>query len=64
LPSLDLDGGLLVCAWVDAHTHLDKGHILPRTGDCGGDLRGRAQVLRARQEWFRQCAFRYVFRCG
>lgn len=37
-PSLDLDGGLLVCAWVDAHTHLDKGHISPRTGECGGDL--------------------------
>ncbi|WP_250514620.1 cytosine deaminase [Caballeronia sp. INDeC2] len=36
LPCLDLDHGLLLSAWVDAHVHLDKGHIAPRAGTGGG----------------------------
>ncbi|MFM0618204.1 cytosine deaminase [Paraburkholderia nemoris] len=37
-PGIDLDGGLLLPGWVDAHTHLDKGHISPRAGVGGGGL--------------------------
>ena len=30
-PGRDMDGGLVLPAFVDIHTHLDKGHIWPRT---------------------------------
>jgi len=34
--ALDCDGGILVPAFVDMHTHLDKGHIWPRTPNRDG----------------------------
>lgn len=41
-PGRDLDGGLVLPAFVDIHTHLDKGHIWPRKenpdGTWGGAL--------------------------
>ena len=34
--SLDLDGGIVLPAFVDLHTHLDKGHIWPRRQNPDG----------------------------
>ncbi len=39
-PSHDLDGGLVLPCFVDIHTHLDKGHIWPRTPNPDGTLLG------------------------
>ncbi|MDQ0313901.1 cytosine deaminase [Amorphus orientalis] len=33
---VDLDGGLVLPAFADVHTHLDKGHIWPRTDNPDG----------------------------
>jgi cytosine deaminase len=53
-PSFDLDGGLLLPGWVDAHTHLDKGHISPRAGVGGGDLFSAIEATRRDvQRWTR-----------
>jgi len=35
-PGRDLDGGLVLPAFVDIHTHLDKGHIWPRRPNIDG----------------------------
>jgi cytosine deaminase len=35
-PGRDLDGGLVLPAFVDIHTHLDKGHIWPRRPNTDG----------------------------
>jgi cytosine deaminase len=35
-PGRDLDGGLVLPAFVDIHTHLDKGHIWPRKQNPDG----------------------------
>ena len=35
-PGRDLDGGLVLPAFVDMHTHLDKGHIWPRRPNADG----------------------------
>ena len=35
-PGRDLDGGLVLPAFVDVHTHLDKGHIWPRKSNPDG----------------------------
>src|SRR3569833_4439582 len=36
----DLDGGLVLPALVDIHTHLDKGHIRPRKENPDGSFMG------------------------
>ncbi len=36
LPAHDCDGGLVLPAFVDVHTHLDKGHIWPRRPNPDG----------------------------
>ena len=36
----DMDGGLVLPAFVDLHTHLDKGHIWPRTPNPDGTWLG------------------------
>ncbi len=36
----DLDGGLVLPAFVDVHTHLDKGHIWPRKANPDGTWMG------------------------
>jgi len=36
--SVDLDGGLVLPAFVDMHTHLDKGHIWPRAWNVDGTI--------------------------
>ncbi len=35
-PGRDLDGGLVLAAFVDIHTHIDKGHIWPRKQNPDG----------------------------
>ncbi|WP_306027867.1 cytosine deaminase [Stappia sp. MMSF_3263] len=40
LPAIDLDGGLVLPAFVDMHTHLDKGHIWPRKPNPDGTFPG------------------------
>ena len=39
-PSHDLDAGLILPAFVDIHTHLDKGHIWPRKPNPDGTWLG------------------------
>jgi cytosine deaminase len=39
-PGRDLDGGLVLPALVDIHTHLDKGHIWPRKENPDGTFMG------------------------
>ena len=45
---LDLDGGMVWPAFVDMHTHLDKGHIWPRQPNPDGTLHRRARRGRRR----------------
>lgn len=49
----DLDRSLVLPGLVDCHTHLDKGHIWPRTSNRTGDLAGavRATAEDRRQRW-------------
>lgn len=39
-PGRDLDGGLVLPAFVDIHTHIDKGHIWPRKPNPDGTFLG------------------------
>ncbi len=39
-PAYDMDGGLILPAFVDVHTHLDKGHIWPRKENPDGTWLG------------------------
>ncbi len=70
LPSLDLDGGIVLPRLVDIHTHLDKGHIWPRRQNPDGTFMGAldnvradreanwsAQDVRARMDFALRCAF-------
>lgn len=41
---IDARGGLLLPTFVDAHTHLDKGLLFPRTGSPEGDLFAAIEV--------------------
>jgi cytosine deaminase len=69
-PGRDLDGGLVLPALVDIHTHLDKGHIWPRRPNPNGtwdgalnavmtDSTGRwsASDVRRRMEFSLRCAY-------
>ena len=48
--SIDLDGGIVLPAFVDLHTHLDKGHIWPRQQNPNGTWIGALMaVLEDRQ---------------
>ncbi len=70
LPTIDLDGGMVLPRFVDIHTHLDKGHIWPRKqnpdGTVGGarlavqadrELHWSAEDVRARMEFSLRCAY-------
>lgn len=70
LPALDLDRGMAWPAFVEAHTHLDKGHIWPRSPNPDGSFDGAlstvradkaahwsAADVRARMEFSLRCAF-------
>jgi cytosine deaminase len=47
LPALDLDRGMVWPAFVEAHTHLDKGHIWPRAPNPDGSFDGALSTVRA-----------------
>src|SRR5690349_16151711 len=44
-PGRDLDGGLVLPALVDIHTHLDKGHIWPRKENPDGTWEGALSAV-------------------
>ena len=67
---LDMAGALVLPAFVDAHTHLDKGHIWPRTPNPDGTFMGAlasvaedraarwtAADVRARADFALRCAY-------
>jgi len=69
-PGRDLDGGLVLPAFADIHTHLDKGHIWPRRPNPDGtwdgaldavltDSSGRwsSDDVRRRMEFSLRCAY-------
>jgi cytosine deaminase len=47
LTSIDVGGKAVLPAFVDCHTHLDKGHILPRTTEADGSFDGALATTRA-----------------
>lgn len=66
----DIDGGLVLPAFVDIHTHLDKGHIWPRQPNPHGTFMGAllavaedrmsrwtASDVRRRMDFALRCAF-------
>ncbi|MCX7326318.1 MAG: cytosine deaminase [Hyphomicrobiales bacterium] len=50
LPALDLRGGLIFPRFVEAHTHLDKGHIWPRRRNPDGTFMGALTNVTADRE--------------
>jgi cytosine/creatinine deaminase len=52
-PAVDLDAGLVLPAFVDMHTHLDKGHIWPRCLNPDGTFLGAldAAALDRERHW-------------
>ena len=46
----DMDGGLVLPAFVDVHTHLDKGHIWPRKANPDGTWMGALMSVMADRE--------------
>jgi len=50
VPALDLDGGIALPRLVDAHTHLDKGHIWPRRPNPDGSFMGALSAVAADRE--------------
>ena len=57
LPAIDLDGGLVLPAFVDMHTHLDKGHILPRTRNPDGSFTGALSSAHADRDAYWRAMF-------
>lgn len=49
-PALDLDGGIALPRLVDCHTHLDKGHIWPRSPNPDGTFPGALTTVAADRE--------------
>ena len=45
LASTDMDRGMVWPAFVDMHTHIDKGHIWPRKPNPSGDFPGALQAV-------------------
>jgi cytosine/creatinine deaminase len=70
LPTIDLRDGIVLPRFVDAHTHLDKGHIWPRSPNPDGSFFGARETVmadrearwvaadvRARMDFALRCAF-------
>ncbi len=70
LPFLDAGGALALPCFVDAHTHLDKGHIAPRAPNPDGSFLGARETVaadraarwsaddvRARMDFALRCAY-------
>jgi cytosine deaminase len=47
IPSIDLAGQIVLPCFVDAHVHLDKGHIWPRSANPTGDFIGAIRAVEA-----------------
>lgn len=68
-PGHDLDGGLVLPALVDAHTHLDKGHIWPRRANPDGTWAGALTAVMEDRErrWASgdvERRFEFALRCA
>ncbi|MBV8448000.1 MAG: cytosine deaminase [Hyphomicrobiales bacterium] len=51
-PLFDLDGGIVLPAFTDVHTHLDKGHIWPRMRNPDGSFAAALLACRSdRENW-------------
>ncbi|WP_445682413.1 cytosine deaminase [Radicibacter daui] len=50
LPTVDLDRGMVWPAFVDMHTHIDKGHIWPRKPNPDGSFEGALNAVGADRE--------------
>jgi cytosine/creatinine deaminase len=50
LPTVDLRDGIVLPRFVDAHTHLDKGHIWPRSPNPDGSFFGARETVMADRE--------------
>jgi cytosine/creatinine deaminase len=70
LPTVDLRDGIVLPRFVDVHTHLDKGHIWPRSPNPDGSFFGARETVmadrearwvaddvRARMDFALRCAF-------
>ncbi|QPH55904.1 cytosine deaminase [Pontivivens ytuae] len=70
VPEVDMDGAMVFPAFVDMHTHLDKGHIWPRAANPDGTFMGAlttvgedraanwsAEDVRARMDFALRCAY-------
>ncbi len=47
----DMDGGIVLPAFADIHTHLDKGHIWPRRPNPDGTWMNALLAVQADREW-------------
>ncbi|WP_439577031.1 cytosine deaminase [Elioraea sp.] len=64
-----LDGGMALPCFVDVHTHLDKGHIWPRSPNTDGTFRGALSAVMADREahWSEEdtrARFAFGLRCA
>lgn len=64
-----LDGGMVLPCFVDGHTHLDKGHIWPRSPNPDGTFMGALAAVRADREgrWSDEdtsARFDFALRCA
>ncbi len=70
LPGVDMGGALVLPCFIDMHTHLDKGHIWPRSPNPDGSFMGAlttvaadreanwtAEDVRARMDFGLRCAY-------
>ena len=53
VPHIDMGGALVLPCLIDMHTHLDKGHISPRSPNPDGSFEGALKTVGAdRQAWW------------
>ena len=72
VPAIDMGGALVLPCFIDMHTHLDKGHIWPRSPNPDGTFMGAlttvaadrqaawsTEDVRARMDFALRCAYAY-----
>ena len=70
VPAIDMGGALVLPCFIDMHTHLDKGHIWPRSPNLAGSFMGAlttvgadreanwsAEDVRSRMDFALRCAY-------